>query len=119
MPRDNSLRGEKSKYLNPYDVTIPKDSIVWIAYLAGNHDPMQFPAPEQLTFERQNSAGNLTFGHGIHYCIGASLAKLELRVVLEELASSYPSLRLEPGQTLTPTPNFLLRSYQQMVLIID
>jgi cytochrome P450 len=100
-------------------VTIPKDSTVFIAYFAGNHDPAQFPDPEQLSLDRQNAASHVTFGHGIHYCIGAPLAKLELRVVLEELPRAYPSLRLAPGQTLIPVPSFLLRSYQEMMLIVD
>lgn len=101
------------------EVTIPQNSTVWIAYLAGNHDPEQFPNPDQLDFDRQNAAGHLSFGHGIHYCIGASLAKLELRLVIEELARQYPSLRLAPGQTLVPVPNFMLRAYQDMLLVID
>lgn len=101
------------------EVTIPKDSTVFIAYFAGNNDPAQFPDPERLDVERPNAASHVTFGHGIHYCIGAPLAKLELRVVLEELPRTYPSLRLEPNQTLTPVPSFLLRTYQTMVLVID
>jgi cytochrome P450 len=53
------------------------------------------------------------------YCIGASLSKLEIRLVLEELTQHYPSLHLEAGQTLTPVPNFVLRGYQEMTLAID
>lgn len=101
------------------EVTIPKDATVWIAYLAGNHDPQQFSSPNQLDLNRENAASNLSFGHGIHYCIGAPLAKLELRVVLEELAQNYPSLRLEPEQRIEPVPNFVVRSHQNMVLLID
>jgi cytochrome P450 len=101
------------------DVTIPKNSTVWIAYLSGNHDPQQFPNPEQLDFGRENAGAHLSLGHGIHYCIGASLAKLEIRLVLEELTQHYPSLRLASGQTLVSVPNFMLRAYQEMVLEID
>jgi cytochrome P450 len=101
------------------EVTIPKDSTVWIAYLAGNHDPVQFPNPDRLDFSRDNASSHLSFGHGIHYCIGASLAKLEIRLVLEELTRHYPSLHLELEQTPMPVPNFMLRAYQEMVLIID
>lgn len=101
------------------EVTIPREATVFIAFFAGNHDPAQFPDPERLDIERQNAASHVTFGHGIHYCIGAPLARLELRVVLEELPRTYPSLRLEPGQTPTPVPSFLLRSYREMVLAID
>jgi cytochrome P450 len=101
------------------DVMIPKDSTVWIAYLAGNYDAAQFPEPERLDINRENAGSHLTFGHGIHYCIGASLVKMEIRLVLEELTRHYPSLRLEPGQNLMPVPNFILRTYQEMVLAID
>lgn len=101
------------------EVTIPKDATVFIAFFAGNQDPAQFPEPERLDIERRNAASHVTFGHGIHYCIGAPLARLELRVVLEELPRTYPSLHLEPGQTFTPVPSFLLRSYQEMILAID
>lgn len=101
------------------DVMIPKDSTVWIAYLAGNYDADQFPEPERLDINRENAGSHLTFGHGIHYCIGAALAKMEIRLVLEELTLHYPSLCLEPGQNLVPVPNFILRAYQEMVLKID
>jgi cytochrome P450 len=100
-------------------VTIPKDSTVWITYLSGNYDSQQFANPEQLDFSRENARTHLSFGHGIHYCIGAALAKLEIRLVLEELAQHYPSLRLAPNQTLVPVPNFMLRAYQEMVWEID
>lgn len=101
------------------EVTIPKGSTVWIAYLAGNHDAEQFPNPEQLDVNRENANGHLSFGHGMHYCIGASLAKMEVRLVVEELAKTYPSLRLVDGQTIVPVPSFILRAYQEMVLEID
>jgi cytochrome P450 len=101
------------------DALIPKDSTVWITYLSGNYDAAQFSEPERLDLHRENAGSHLTFGHGIHYCIGAALAKMELRVVIEELTQHYPSLRLVPGQQLIPLPNFMLRSYQEMVLTID
>jgi cytochrome P450 len=100
-------------------VTIPKDATVFIAYFAGNTDPAQFPEPAQLDIERRNAASHLTFGHGIHYCIGAPLARLELRVVLEELPRAYPSLRLDPEQAFTPVASFLLRSYESLVVMLD
>ncbi|MBI4784044.1 MAG: cytochrome P450 [Oscillatoriophycideae cyanobacterium NC_groundwater_1537_Pr4_S-0.65um_50_18] len=99
---------------------IPKNSTVWIAYLAGNYAAAQFPEPGRLDIDhRENAGSHLTLGHGIHYCIGAALAKLESRLVLEELTRHYPSLCLEPGQDLMPVPNFILRTYQEMVLTIN
>jgi cytochrome P450 len=100
-------------------VTIPKDSTVFIAYFSANHDEEQFPDAERVNVERVNAANHFTLGHGIHYCIGAPLAKLELRVMLEALPKTFPSLRLEPGQTLKPVPSFLVRAFEEMVLVVD
>lgn len=100
------------------EVKIPKDSTVWISYLSGNYDSEKFSNPEKLDFSRDNANEHLTFGHGIHYCIGASLAKTEIRLVLEELTRHYPSLHLA-DQSLSRVPNFVLWAYQEMVLVID
>ncbi|NJM07363.1 cytochrome P450 [Candidatus Gracilibacteria bacterium] len=101
------------------DVTMPQGATVFIAYFAGNTDPAQFPDPERLDILRHNAASHVTFGHGIHYCIGAPLARLELRVVLEELPQAYPHLRLAADQSFTPVASFLLRAYESLVIVLD
>ena len=101
------------------NVTIPANATVWVAYAAGNHDPEYFPEPEVIDFQRANAGENLTFGYGIHYCVGASLTKLEVRLVLEELSKRLPSLRLVPDQPFEFNPNFVLRSYQELFLEWD
>ena len=101
------------------DVSIPKDARVWVTYLAGNHDPAQFPDPQKLDVDRSNAANHLSLGYGIHYCIGAPLAKLELSVALEEMTSAYPSLRLEAGQGAEHRPNFVMRGLKELMLVID
>jgi hypothetical protein len=62
--------------------------------IAGNYDATQFSEPDRLDLERQNASGHLGFGYGIHYCIGASLAKAELRLVIRRIniALSLPVL---------------------------
>ena len=100
-------------------IPIPEGAMVFISYFAANHDPAQFPEPQQLDFRRENAANHFTLGHGIHYCIGAPLAKLEVRLVLEELAKTYPTLRLEAHQTLVPVPSHLIRSLQELVLVLE
>lgn len=60
---------------------------------AANRDPLEFPDPDRIDFAR--SAGrHLTFGFGTHFCLGSTLAKLEMRVALEELAGALPSMSL-------------------------
>ena len=101
------------------DVTIPQGARVWVTYLAGNHDPAQFPDPQRLDAERPNAANHLSLGYGVHYCIGAPLAKLELAVALKEMVATYPSLRLETGQNAEHRPNFVMRALNELVLVID
>jgi len=74
-------------------VTIPAHEQVLVCLGAANRDPDRFPAPDVLDIGRGDGP-NLGFGHGIHYCLGAPLARLEARVAFETLLSRYPGLRL-------------------------
>ncbi|WP_017603258.1 cytochrome P450 [Nocardiopsis alkaliphila] len=66
--------------------TIPSGSRVVLLFDAANRDPVKFPEPEKFHPERGNSYQHLSFGHGIHRCMGAHLARLEFRILLDELA---------------------------------
>ena len=71
-----------------------------VAYLgAGNHDPDRFADPEGLDLSRTDNAP-LSFGGGIHYCLGAPLARLEAQIAIPALAARFPGLALagEPGR---------------------
>ena len=60
---------------------------------AANHDPEAFDCPDVLHLDREPNE-HLAFGHGIHFCLGAQLARLEAQVALRELSSRFPNLRL-------------------------
>jgi cytochrome P450 len=64
---------------------------VAVAYAAGNRDPRQFADPEQFVARRKENR-HLAFGIGIHFCLGAPLARLETAVVIEELLDRYPRI---------------------------
>jgi cytochrome P450 len=66
-------------------VEIPEGAILNIRWAAGNRDPRMFPEPEMIMLDRPNSTQHLTFGHGIHYCIGNQLARAELHHGFEAL----------------------------------
>jgi len=74
-------------------VQIPAREQVLVCLGAANRDPGRFPEPDVLDIGRSDGP-NLGFGHGIHYCLGAPLARLEARVAFEELLGRYPGLRL-------------------------
>ncbi|HTI28610.1 MAG TPA: cytochrome P450 [Kutzneria sp.] len=75
------------------DVEIPAGEFVMISLLAANADEARFDDPHQLDVTRP-AGGHLAFGHGIHYCLGAPLARLEGEIAIGRLLARFPSLRL-------------------------
>jgi cytochrome P450 len=66
---------------------------LFAAIHAGNHDPAQFPEPDRLDLRRKD-VRHLGFGQGVHYCLGAPLARLETQVALGKILARLPELRL-------------------------
>jgi cytochrome P450 len=73
-------------------IPIPAGQIVLLSLASANRDPAQYDHPAQLDVRRE--AANLAFGHGIHHCIGAPLARLEGVVAFRVLLSRFPDLKL-------------------------
>jgi cytochrome P450 len=74
-----------------------RGQMVLQALPAGNRDPAQFPDPDRFDITRPPER-NLAFGYGIHYCIGAPLARMEAEIAFQALLDRYPRLRLEAGE---------------------
>ena len=74
-------------------VTIPAGAQVIICLAAANRDDTQYEAPEQLDLSRAETR-HLAFGHGIHHCLGAPLARMEGQIALGSLLRRFPELRL-------------------------
>ena len=94
--------------------TIPREALVMVVVSSANHDEAAFPEGERFDPGRVAPAGHLAFGHGVHYCIGALLARLEARVALEQLSRRLPSLRLLPGHRDSYRPNLLGRILEEL-----
>lgn len=75
------------------DRKLPKGARVHMLFAAANRDPRVFPQPEEFDVARTPN-NHLSFGFGIHFCLGASLARMELQVGLEELLQRAPNFRL-------------------------
>ncbi len=76
---------------------------------SANHDEHVFAEPDRIDLERENGSRHLAFGLGIHFCLGAPLARLEARVVLEELARRLPGLTLAADQPFDYSANSTFR----------
>ncbi len=76
-------------------VLFPKGSLVATSLLGANFDPDAWGDPERFDVSRAPAQGQMTFGSGIHHCMGASLARAELQEALSVLAARLPDLRLD------------------------
>ncbi len=75
-------------------VELPENAFVLVLLGAANRDPERFPDPDRFDIHR-NPQGHLAFGFGAHFCLGASLARLEARVAFEELLQRCRDLSAE------------------------
>jgi len=91
--------------------------LLWLA--ATGRDADVFAGPDDFDLRRPNARHHLAFGKGIHFCLGANLSRLELKVVLEELAARYPALRLVEGQALTYDPNMSFRGPERLLVAVE
>jgi cytochrome P450 len=73
--------------------------ILWLG--AANHDPTQFPHPHDFNWNRTNYK-HMAFGHGIHFCLGAPLARLEAEIALRELFLHCSHIRIQSNAKLQP-----------------
>jgi cytochrome P450 len=92
---------------------LPEGSNILLLLGSANRDDSVFAQADQIDLQRPNARAHLAFGHGIHFCLGAALARLEGRVVLEELTSRIPGLRLRP-QELSYVPNTTFRGLEAL-----
>lgn len=97
-------------------VDVPAGAKILLLLGSANRDETVFEEPERFDVHRRDGTRHLSFGFGKHYCLGATLAKLEVGVVLEELATRLPDLRLVDGQPLEFHPNVSFRGPRELLV---
>ncbi|WP_437934378.1 cytochrome P450 [Sorangium sp. So ce341] len=98
-------------------VTLPKGAIVMPIIASANRDPAQFSDPDRFDITREQR-GNVGFGFGIHFCVGAPLSRLEGKIAFEEIFRRLPPFSRDPGPVVWRTM-FSLRGLQSLPLRFD
>ncbi|MEV8225706.1 cytochrome P450 [Streptomyces sp. NPDC079167] len=95
-------------------VVIPQGEPVLVALGSGDRDPGRYPDPDTFDIRRE-AQGHLAFGHGIHFCLGAPLARMEGRIAIRALLERCPGLARDPeGGELDWLPGLLLRGVRRL-----
>jgi cytochrome P450 len=95
-------------------VGIPAGSIVMAVIGAANRDPRVFPDPDRFDAGRSNARRNVAFGHGEHFCPGASLARAEARISFERLLERLDDIRLVDPGALSYAKTFIIRGLNDL-----
>ena len=90
-------------------VKIPEGSGVLLLMGSANRDASVFENPDVFDIGRENARSHMSFGYGIHFCLGNLLAKLQGKVALEEITKKIPTLRLMPGADINFIENLSFR----------
>ena len=99
-------------------VDIPEGSMVMALIGAANRDPRVFDDPDRFDAKRPNARRNIAFGHGEHFCPGASLARAEARISFERFLARFDDLRLADPSALSYAPTFIIRGLNDLPLRI-
>lgn len=95
-----------------YGQTVPAGSAMLLLFGAANRDPRRYRQPDQYDIHRDNIS-HLTFGKGLHYCLGANLARLEGRVALDELLNRFPDWDIDYA-TAQLAPTSTVRGWEKL-----
>ena len=91
-------------------VTIPEGSLIALSLASANHDESTFGNPEEFDIRRPPIPGNLTFGRGMHFCLGAPLSKTEMRITLETFLDHAPGAKIIEDRELEWKPDYRLEA---------
>jgi cytochrome P450 len=97
-------------------VKIPAGSRLAVLFASANRDETRFADPERFDIYRENATDHFAFGLGIHYCLGASLARTEARIAFEVLLGRLKHIRLGAGNDFTHTASFIFRGLKALHL---
>ncbi|MGH3958378.1 cytochrome P450 [Mycobacterium sp.] len=99
-----------------YGTTVPAGSAMLLLFGAANRDPRRFTDPDTFDIHR-NDGPHLTFGKGVHFCLGSNLARLEGRVALDELLNRWPEWDID-YETAQLAPTSTVRGWERLRIVL-
>jgi cytochrome P450 len=98
-------------------ITIPAMSQLCVMYASANDDEAKFADPRRLDINRPNVGANLSFGSGIHKCVGIALARMEIKLAAQEFIRRFKDIRLAvPEEELTYLPTLASQTLERLPL---
>lgn len=96
------------------DYDVPAGTAIFLNFASANRQSDIWENPDEFDIHRPNANRHISFGKGVHYCLGAKFAKIEAQLVVEALAERLPSLRLVTDEQPTYFPNITFRGPTQL-----
>lgn len=100
-----------------YGITVPAGSAILLLFGSANRDPLRYKDPDSFNLHRDNIS-HLTFGKGVHYCLGANLARLEGTVALDELLNRWPEWNVD-YDSLKLAPTSTVRGWERLRIVFS
>lgn len=101
-------------------VPIPAGSKLFLRFDAANRDPAKYDNPEQFNIDRKNAKTHLAFGQGIHFCVGAMLARKEMNLAYRHLLDRLGTIEMVEGKNdFLHQPNMMLRGLKRLIIRVS
>jgi cytochrome P450 len=100
-------------------IALPEGSRIMLMWAAANREPERFEHPDAVDLQRPGGRDHLSFGRGTHFCVGARLARLEVRVILEELLRATHGFALDPASPPEYVKSIFVRRHAQLGLVLS
>lgn len=119
-PVQGNLRGVKQD-TELAGAALRKGERVYSFYTSGNHDPTKYDRPDEFLIDRDWSTlpRHFAFGFGIHFCMGADLARLETQIAIRTLYKRLPNLRIRQGFVPRQVPGMVFRTWREIEMQFD
>jgi cytochrome P450 len=96
---------------------IPAGSRVFVSFLSANHDERRFACPHVVDLDRSGLRNHLAFGAGPHHCLGASLARLEMKLAVEVILARLEDIRLDPEVPVRRQGKMIVRGVENLPIL--